>query len=313
MLLRGLWILLAWLALLGLIGPAHANAIKVHDVLVVTSDSSSIIEQTAQAILRSLELSQLSATLEQWGQLDRARIEQHHAVITLGQAAAEGVARLTHKTPILASMVSQDQFEQLCATLPGAPIYGLVLDQPAERQIATIKAALPDWKRIALITSADSTLHALRLADAAQAANLAPSIEIITSEQRLFGAMQGLLQPPAVLVLLPDRSLYNSHTIQNVLLTTYRYRSPVLGLSSAYSRAGALLAVFSTPEQIARQSVELVRELLDTGNLPRTSSPAYFEIAVNRAVARSLGIQVAPTAHLHYLVSTAERDPEGRP
>jgi ABC-type uncharacterized transport system substrate-binding protein len=65
---------------------------------------------------------------------------------------------------------------------------------------------------------------------------------------------------------------------------------PVIGFSPAYVKAGALVAVHSTPAQLARQVNEILQRLSVNPTLPAPQHPEYFSIAVNAHVARSLEI-----------------------
>jgi len=93
---------------------------------------------------------------------------------------------------------------------------------------------------------------------------------------------------------VPEPLAYNSETIHHVLLTSYRYKIPVMGLSKAYVDAGALLAVYSTPEQIGQQVAQLLSSLPSAKavSLPAPSYPRYFMVSVNRRVAASLDLHL---------------------
>jgi putative tryptophan/tyrosine transport system substrate-binding protein len=78
-----------------------------------------------------------------------------------------------------------------------------------------------------------------------------------------------------------------------VLLASFRARVPLLAFSPSYVRAGALLALYVTPEQVGQQVASVVRGVLQGKSLP--SSPLYaqnFSVAVNEHVARSLGLDL---------------------
>jgi ABC-type uncharacterized transport system substrate-binding protein len=100
---------------------------------------------------------------------------------------------------------------------------------------------------------------------------------------------------------LPDPLVFNKGTVQSLLLTTYRYQDPVIGFSQAYVKAGALAAVYSSPEQIGRQTGEaLVRVLAGRALLlPLPEYPKYFSVSVNYQVARSLGLSVGDEALIY--------------
>jgi ABC-type uncharacterized transport system substrate-binding protein len=76
-------------------------------------------------------------------------------------------------------------------------------------------------------------------------------------------------------------------------LTTYRNRIPLIGFSAAYVKAGALAAIYSTPENIADQLAELTAQSLSAaGAVKQIISPKYFSVSINSRVARSLGVQL---------------------
>lgn len=66
----------------------------------------------------------------------------------------------------------------------------------------------------------------------------------------------------------------------------------MMAFSPAYVRAGALLAVYSTPTQIGQQAGALARGVLLGQPLGVPQYPLQFEISVNEHVARSLGLKL---------------------
>jgi hypothetical protein len=52
------------------------------------------------------------------------------------------------------------------------------------------------------------------------------------------------------LLAVPDPLVFNSQTAANILAAAYRRRIPLIGFSPAYTRAGALVSLYSTPDQI---------------------------------------------------------------
>ena len=86
---------------------------------------------------------------------------------------------------------------------------------------------------------------------------------------------------------------YNSSSIQNILLASFRAKIPMVAFSPAYVRAGALLALHVTPTQIGVQAGAISWGVLQDKALSAT--PLYsrdFSVAVNDHVARSLGLSL---------------------
>lgn len=128
--------------------------------------------------------------------------------------------------------------------------------------------------------------------------NLVPLVANNSSE--LFAVLQSALTDLDALVLLPDPAVINRSTVQNLLLTTYRQRVPVVGYSHALVDAGALLAVYSTPEQIAQEAVETILRMVPGRGwaLPPPVYPKYFTVKSNASVGRALDVAVPGDAVL---------------
>ncbi|MEJ2394559.1 MAG: hypothetical protein P8Z77_07195, partial [Candidatus Thiodiazotropha sp.] len=104
-------------------------------------------------------------------------------------------------------------------------------------------------------------------------------------------ALSYLLDDIDVLLALPDARIHNSLTISHILTTAYRNNLPVVGFSSAYVKAGATAAVYTSPEDIAHQIADTVIEYLLTQHVVNDRQQAsYFSISFNFEVARSLGL-----------------------
>ena len=104
--------------------------------------------------------------------------------------------------------------------------------------------------------------------------------------------LKKLLDESDLLLAFADPQIYNSHTIQNILLGSFRAQVPMVAFSPAYVRAGALLAVHSTPSQIGQQAGALARGVLQGQPLGVPQYPLQFEVSVNEHVARSLGLKL---------------------
>jgi ABC-type uncharacterized transport system substrate-binding protein len=70
-----------------------------------------------------------------------------------------------------------------------------------------------------------------------------------------------------------------------------RQRRPIIGFSYALLEAGAAASVFSTPEDIARHTADIVADWVRTGIAPTgTAFPRYYNIGINSRIADKLGL-----------------------
>ena len=287
--LRTLILLLGWLL--------SATMSVAASVLVVSSERSAAYEEAAEALMTELERGGVGrtevefVTASEWSQ---GNDRSSKLIVTLGFEAAQALVSSDVRTPVLSALLPRSSFERVLRVSGrkvSSQLSAIYLDQPLNRQVALIRLALPSVRRIGVLWGTESLIHApsLRL--------LAPSsgfqfveANVIASEP-LFPGLKRVLDDSEVLLALADPTVYNSNTIQNVLLASFRARVPVLAFSPAYVRAGALLALYVTPTQVGQQVASVVRGVLQGKALP--SSPAYaqnFSVAVNGHVARSLGL-----------------------
>ncbi len=132
--------------------------------------------------------------------------------------------------------------------------------------------------------------------------------ELIPDASEIIPALEHLLGASDMLLVLPDALLYNKNDIQGVLLTSYRYHVPLIGYSQALVRAGAIVALYSKPQQIGYHAAEVAIRNLDTGELPAPQYPKYFTVSINQQVARSLNISMPDEIELQTALQRWEQE-----
>lgn len=263
------------------ISPALADSLTVS---LVSSDSTPPYQQFSSALNKALAASKFDVTVieSQTGNKTDARL-----VIAVGMRAME-LAIAKSDAPVLGVMVPRMGYEALTEShsvrhRPKA-MSAIYLDQPWERQFSFIRAALPGHQTVGLLYSSDTRITLPRLPRGMSLNAKSTSVE------NLFATLESVLNHSDVLLVVPDSEIYSSSNVRNILLTSFRYKVPLIGISQAYVNAGALGAVFSTPEQIAGQAAEAIISFARNGQLPVPQHPVSFDIALNQQVARSLGI-----------------------
>jgi len=217
--------------------------------------------------------------------------------IAVGMKAATELA--ARDVPTLNVLVPKAGYDKLlrASAQHAKPRSAIYLDQPMERQVALLLAALPGTRNVGVLySSPPPELQAAHRLFADRNVNLHD--RAIDASQSLNDALEIILKESEVLFVLADAEVYNAGTIRNILLTSYRKQVPLIGISQAYVKAGALCAIYSTPEQIAAQTIEAVRQFSETGKLPPSLYPKEFEVSVNTQVARSLDIPIKGAASL---------------
>jgi ABC-type uncharacterized transport system substrate-binding protein len=286
---------------------AAGDAAGALQVLVVQSKEGGAYEQAGGAIRATLAQRPGAPTvtfqsLEQYRAAPTA-VKAPSVIVTVGTQAARELAAANPAPPLLHALVPRATATELLrerGTGGGRRDSALYLDQPLGRQLDLIRLALPQYRNVGALLGPSSEGIAAELRTQAAARDLAVEIATMTRREELLPTLNRLLDDADVLLSVADPLVYSSETIHHLLLTTYRYKVPVVGISKAYVEAGALLAVYSTPEQIGRQAGEILAALPARGalQLPLPQYPRYFSIAINRRVAASLDLHLEDEAAL---------------
>ncbi len=242
---------------------------------------------------RNLRILQLDALQErELQQLTR----EAGLLVPVGLKATRAVAQQASvQSAVLALMVPRSGFEAETwpAGLPRRRVSAVFIDQPPERSLHLIERLLPNARRLGVLYSPLSQPYLPPLNQEAHRRGLILRLADVSQTGGVAGGLRRVLTEADVLLLLPDAQVVNAGNVQHLLLTTYRYRVPVIGFSQSLVRAGAVAAVYSTPAQIGAQGGEIARRWLQGGGeLPAPRHCDEYAIAYNHHVARSLGIRL---------------------
>lgn len=270
-------------------------------VWVALAETDGIHAETAAVLRAELEREAMLKVGVAGTVLD-ARDAPPALIVTVGAAAFERtLAWLAERddvwvrVPVLATLLPRAAFDarQMGGARPLRLVSAVVLDQPLDRQMALIKRALPDRRQVAVLPGPQTRplLGALGREARAHDLRLVATSPVNVADD-IYPSLKEALTSADVLLAQPDPLIYNGASLQNILLTSYRARVPLVAFSSAYVKAGALVAVYSTPAQVARHAAGMARGWLAGRGLPPAQSPQEFAVAVNPRVAASLGLQL---------------------
>lgn len=267
-------------------------------IAIVLSDDSAPYKEAASSIRALVEQGGLRPAVNIYAPEEKKPDfvrERQDLIVAVGVRAAQEMLALNLATPILATLIPRQAFEKIAHHRDSRQFSAVYLDQPLIRQMELIRLALPDRSKIGVVLGPESQDSLKILQSAAREAKFGLVVEKIGAAEELLPALQRVLADSDVLLALPDPLVFNKGTVQSLLLTTYRYQDPVIGFSQAYVKAGALGAVYTTPEQAGRQAGEMLQRVLagKTWILPPPEYPKYFSVSINYQVARSLAIAVS--------------------
>jgi ABC-type uncharacterized transport system substrate-binding protein len=262
-------------------------------IILVLSDDSAPYTEFSDALHDALKGSG-------WHIATRARAPsgapaspRHDLIVTAGSQALRSVLASGGSTPIIATLLPRQSYEQIIADSPPPRprLTAITLDQPASRQASFLRHLLPDHKRVGILLSEETKGSTTLLRQQLSAVGLSLDSESASDNAGgLLGALNALLPRVNVLLAQPDASIYKRDNIKAILVTSYRHQRPVVAYSAAFVKAGALAALYTTPTQIAGQTAELILgpPPLVAGAIP----PSMFAISINQNVAHALGLGI---------------------
>lgn len=291
-------LLLVFVCLMGMAGLSAAAR-----VTVVLSDDTAPYQEVYQVVRAYLDDSGHEVSRVYVEGLTQHALQDTQLAVAVGVRSAESLAALSNRPPVLAVLVPRAWYLKTGRARlkegrhSASAIY---IDQPFDRQAQLIQLALPDVRRVGVLLSDDQEGIVSELGESLRAQRLSLMHVLLDENDRLISPLETVLSEVDLLLAVPDPLIFNRNTAQSLLLTSYRYRDPVLGYSRSLTRAGALLSLHSSPAQIGRQTAEWVRSALSTPStrLPSSTYPAYFSVSINEQVARSLGFSLPSESEL---------------
>ena len=273
----------------------HAATVPV---LIVSAERNAAFTEAAEVFADELVRNGVSRSNVQFLTLSEARASETRAgqlVLAFGVEAATEMARNEMRVPVLCAFVPSASFELIVRNntrRAASQFSAIFLNQPFGRQLDLIQLALPKRQRIGVLLGKQSSAQVPQLDDEMRRRSLGFMQTQIDGEASIFAKLQALLDESQVLLALPDPQVYNSGTLQNILLSALRAGVPMVSFSPAYVKAGALMAIYSTPAQVGRQAAQLALPVLQGKELPPPQYPREFWIDVNMPLARSMNLDM---------------------
>ena len=286
--LRRLWGLAAFCFAQGALAAApiaHVDGFRFH---IVTGDDSAQSRRIADDL--SQRLTPLAASF-------RTELAQSRRLvyIAIGPAALRDAVSRVDDSVVISAFTSSQVVE---AVARGAHKSGrhafitAVYAEPAPAdQLRLIDLLYRRPVRVTAIVGADTS----HLNTFLRAPAHAIGVEAMGPDEDINRVLNRVA-PADVLLAMPDSGVYNTDTIRNILLSTYRHKQGVIGFSADMVKAGALATTYSDIEDIDAQVAEMAYAFAATGELPAPQFPRYFHTIVNDGVARSLDLDVSAAA-----------------
>jgi len=280
-------------------------ASEAADIFIVSSRAAGIhdriAKETGQLLGQSLPKGAAVHVIypEQQGTVTNSA-SKDDLVIAVGTEAYSELLASGTRARILATLIPRSTYFALTKKSRREPgsTSAVFIEQSYQRSLDLVKIVMPDRTAGTLIGHRSTELYT-QLQKAQQQSSQGIYLKKLEEGGNLIAALEQVITHSKVLIAYADPEVSNRNTAQHILLTSYRYGVPVVAYSRAYVRAGAMMAVYSKPEQYAQQAAEIAVYAINGGKqLPAPQHPKYFSVDVNQSVAHSLGIDLKPVKQI---------------
>lgn len=231
--------------------------------------------------------------------------------ITLGSKATRKALASSNSKKVLALFITRKSYQEISKKYNRKKSRGfsaIFIDQPVSRQLKLIKSAFPDKKHIGVAVSSESRTHIPELVKTGSDLGLRIHIETLPDPDSIHHIIRKLAENNDLILALQDSNIYNKYTIQNILMTTYHAGIPVIGYSKPYVKAGSLMSIYASIDDMARNTSEVLKNMVRTKLLPKPDYCKYYSIELNTQVAGSLGIKLDNKATLKKRTEKMNKD-----
>ena len=234
---------------------------------------------------------------------------KHKLLIAIGSQTTETLLKANINSPILSALIPRYVYKTLQLQYKNKKNWSsLLINQPLDRQFYLISAVLGKHKKTAVILGPNTKDLNQSLNKAAKKTSHSISIQKIKNSKQLPKTLDSLQKNIDVILTIPDPVVYNKNTLRNILLSSYRNRLPLIGFSQSYVRAGAIAAIYSKPKQISHQITSIMKTFFTHGYFKKNIYyPDDFSVALNKNIARSLGIKLASNRAIIKHIKKAEK------
>ena len=174
--------------------------------------------------------------------------------------------------------------------------YSLVLDQPIETILAAVNQLINVTKPVGIPFTANSEWRIKSISEAASKLGInIKTFRIETKDpQKLGSSLKTVLPQVSSIIMLPDKSLYNRTTINEILLTGYLNKVPFIGYSKALVKTGAFASFITSQNIIADDIIDSVKNIIDGRIHDSIIYPSAYKLIINEQIQQSLELEINP-------------------
>ena len=269
-----------------------APSYSKEDILAIMSNYGEV-QQSFYSKLQNKLTKNTSLTQINYSDITNEIISQYNHIISIGYKSAKVMAKHETKNNIIYTLIPDNESLRVSIPCQKTTCYKIFINQPVSRYVQLFKNLFPKGKTLAFATTKDNTIKSQQVKKAAISNNLIFKNIRIPKNHNISRLFINNLNNNDVLLALPNPEIYNASHAKSIILSTYHANVPIIAYSKSFAKAGALISLYSSIDNIADKTANIVNTIITGGQLKQKEYyPDYFTIEINSAVARSLNINI---------------------
>jgi len=229
------------------------------------------------------------------GVLAEAYRANPRVIVTVGSLATAAALRGPSSVPVVFSMVLYPRQSGFLAH-SSRGVTGASLDIPLDIQFAYLQRLLPASRRVGVLYHPAETGTIVEAArSAASSHGFTLVTEAVNDPAEAVAALGALMEKVEVVWAVADGHVFTPQATSALILAALRRRIPLIGLSTAHVRSGAVAALYCDYAEVGRQTAELASRVLQgekCEDIP-VAAPRTVTLALNLRTAQHLGMSIA--------------------
>jgi hypothetical protein len=220
--------------------------------------------------------------------------------IVVGSMALNKIIELKISNPIIAVFVKESNFYHTLQSIKHKYLskneiislenVGAIYSDPSlEKQIELIKKIFGSRSSFGVITSPITYFLQQSIQEIASKNDLSVKFVNFSKGENINKVINSLKNQEVVLAI-SDNLVWNSSTLKNIVLSTYRNEQPILGFSRNIVKAGAIATYYADMDSIVMETLDRIKDL-KKNNIGIRSPSKYNSLITNGNVLRSLSLK----------------------
>lgn len=227
--------------------------------------------------------------------INNETLSYHDLIISIGYKSAKAISKYKIETPVVYSLIPDDESLRSEVSCKKETCYKIYINQPVNRYIKLFKVLFPDGKNLVFATTKENSKISRQVKTSSENLHVIYKEFLIQKNQNISQTFIRNLSNNDVLLALPNSDIYNVNSAKNILLSTYHANVPIIAYSKSFAKAGALISLYSSIDNVAKKTASTVNKIFNGVPLKlKEYYPDEFTIEINSAVARSLNINIEP-------------------